>query len=410
MAPAVMEETEINIRAKSPEEIASVVKELDRIRAVSEDYVVPASNIQFSVVGDSVVADVKLSDGTFVPPVRFEISQTAHQGLATKFNLGQKYARRMRLHPAADLLAHNLNYWCGRDSRRFLVRTLDGTLRALLSDQYRIVDSALLCYTTMDEIHKVNGSVIGLDLTENAFRLRGIVPDWQERIEKQQVAVRGIGGSMFDGGDDRGGIKYSPVDAHVRENSWSVNKEMRELGYQDDLITPGIVVSNSETGHGRVLVESTIFRVYCRNTAVFGERIAKAHLGPKHALHGILSRETVDAENQALWGSIRDVIRTTFDRDQFKALVQQFGTADSLKLANPTAAVEKVVDTYDLADDVKQRIFNELISEGDDTVFGLIQAVTATARDFESPDAAIALERIGGELLERAPQLVEIRR
>jgi hypothetical protein len=386
------------------------MKELDRIRAVSEDYVVPAHNIQFSVVDDRVVADVKLSDGNFVPPVRFEISRTAHQGLAAKFNVGQKYASRMRLHPAADLLAHNLNYWCSRDSRRFLVRTLDGTLRALLSDQYRIVDSSLLCYTTMDEIHKVNGSVIGLDFTENAFRLRGIVPDWQERIDRQKVLVRDVAGGMFDGGSDSGGIKYSPVDAHVRENGGHVNKAMRELGYQDDLITPGIVVSNSETGHGRVLVEATVFRVYCRNTAIFGERIARAHIGPKHSLHGILSRETVDAENQALWGSIRDVIKTTFDRDQFKTLVQQFGTADSLKLANPTAAVEKVVDTYDLADDVKNRIFNELISAGDATVFGLIQAVTATARDFESPDAAIALERIGGELLERAPQLVEIRR
>ena len=108
MAPAVLEETEINIRARSPEAIANVVQELDRQKAKKEDYLVPAHNIQFSVVGDSVVADVKLSDGAWVPPVRYTISQTAHHGIAAKFDVSARYARRMRAE-APDLLVTKLN-------------------------------------------------------------------------------------------------------------------------------------------------------------------------------------------------------------------------------------------------------------------------------------------------------------
>jgi hypothetical protein len=161
MAPAVLAETEINIRARSPEAIASVVQELDRQKAVKEDFLVPAHNIQFSVAGDSVVADVKLSDGAWVPPVRYELSRTAHTGIAAKFDVSARYARRMRA-VAPDLLVTNLNYWASRDPRRFMVRVLDGRVRAFLSDRYRVVDSSLLFYHGYEKIKAMNGSIIGL--------------------------------------------------------------------------------------------------------------------------------------------------------------------------------------------------------------------------------------------------------
>jgi len=415
MAPAVMEETEINIRARSPEAIANVVQELDRIKAVKEDFLVPAHNIQFSVVDDSVVADVKLSDGAWVPPVRYELSRTAHTGIAAKFDVSARYARRMRAE-APDLLATNLNYWASRDNRRFLVRTLDGKVRAFLSDRYRIVDTSLLFYNGYEKIKAMEGSIIGLDLTEDSFYMRMTIGGWEEKIDRAKVLTRELSrspdhGNLFDGADDKGGIKYSPVDAHIKTlDGQHENMALREVGYRDDTLVPFLVIRNSETGLGSVGVEGGCMRPYCLNCAIVGEQFLKAHLGPRHDYNGILSNATVNAENEALFGSVRDIITATLDRDKFKTLVQQFGTADSLKLANPTAAVERVVDEYDLSPDIKQSIYNELISEGDDTVFGLVQAVTATARDFTSPDAAIALERIGGQLLERAPQLVEIRR
>ena len=262
----------------------------------------------------------------------------------------------------------------------------------------------------------MNGSIIGLDLTEDSFYMRVVIGEWAEKIERAKVLTRELSrshahGNLFDGAGDSGGIRKSPVNAHIKPlNSGITNMALREVGYRDDTLVPFLVIRNSETGQGSVGVQGGCMRPYCLNCAIVGEQFLKAHLGPRHDYNGILSSATVNAENEALFGSVRDIITATLDRDKFKTLVQQFGTADSLKLANPTAAVEKVVDTYDLADDVKQAIFNELISEGDDTVFGLVQACTATARDFTSPDAAIALERIGGELLERAPQLVEIRR
>jgi hypothetical protein len=52
----------------------------------------------------------------------------------------QKYLRRMQAE-APKLLASNVNHWFKETPERRMVRTLDGNIRAFLSDRYMRVDN-----------------------------------------------------------------------------------------------------------------------------------------------------------------------------------------------------------------------------------------------------------------------------
>jgi hypothetical protein len=412
--PVETVEPETIIRAKSPEAIGKVIQRLDAIKASKKDYLAPAKALRFiGSKDDGIHAELDPS-GTvgFLPPLQFGIRKRAHIQLAAKLGIHGHYARRMR-EEAPDLLATNLNYWAEQDNRQVLVRTLDGDIRALLSDRYRMLDSASLFYHGYEAVKEVGGTVVQVDLTDDSFYLRALVPDWEERIERAKGLARAASGegSMFDGFDDRGGIHYSPVDAPIGERkAGGGNQALRDAGRQNDTFVPGIVISNSETGMGSVRVEPIAFQPYCTNTAIFGESLTRAHLGPKHDLQGLLSDETIDAENKALWLGIRDVIKATFDRDAFKAMVAKFSAADHEQLEEPTKAVEQVVDHYDLSAETKERIYNEMITEGDATVFGLVNALTAIGRDEPNPERAVEFERQGADLLDKGRELVAVRR
>ncbi len=411
------DQPETIIRAKSPEEIGRVIQRLDQIKATKKDYIAPTRALRFYVpasqglpAAGTTAAELTLSDDGFLPPTLLGIRKRAHTQLAAKLGIHGHYARRMR-EEAPDLLATNLNYWTERDDRMVLVRTLDGDMRALLSDRYRMLDSASLFYHAYDAVKEVGGKVVQVDLTDDNFYLRALVPDWEERIDRAKQLARKADGSMFDGFDDRGGIHYSPVDAPVGQaKANGGNQALRQAGFREDTLVPGIVVSNSETGQGSVRVEPICFRPYCTNTAIFGESLTRAHLGPRHDLQGLLSDETIDAENKALWLGIRDVIKATFDRDAFRVMVAKFSDADHDQLEEPTKAVEQVVDHYDLSAEVKERIYNEIITEGDPTVFGLVNALTAIGRDEPNPERAVEFERQGAELLDKGRELVAVRR
>lgn len=65
----------------------------------------------------------------------------AHGQFSDYLGVPKKYYDRM-LQEAPDLLCRNLNHWLenGKNERR-LVRTLDGEVRAVLSDRYRLLDN-----------------------------------------------------------------------------------------------------------------------------------------------------------------------------------------------------------------------------------------------------------------------------
>jgi len=78
----------------------------------------------------------------------------------------QKYYGRMIEAKNFDLLAENVNAWLPTEDKR-MIRILDGNIRAILSDRYRVLDNYDLVFLALDEFAKAGADVHKLNLTES---------------------------------------------------------------------------------------------------------------------------------------------------------------------------------------------------------------------------------------------------
>lgn len=422
-ATATIEEVPaINIRATTPEAISQVAQELERISKTARDYLVPAGRLRY--VANAVVAEGEVLPRYHVQAAvdhdevtgtaLYDISRHAHRQMGQRLNIHANYMNKMIDERAGDLEATNVNYWLAREkpNAMILVRTLDGRVRAFQSNVYRIIDNFDLFLATYQKAMEMGAVVVRLDLTEERFYMRLLHPEWRERIDHQREwQARNPQGGM-QGFNDRlaGGIHKNPADATVGDAVGSDDGWMRKAALNEDWVVPGAVVSNSEIGLGAVSVEQFVLRYYCDNGAIFGERFGQRHVGPRKELEGLLSAETVAHENAAIYGTVKDVIAATFDRERFLATVRQMSDATGVELESVTEATERVVAHYDLPDLMKQRILDHIASEGDPTVFGMMQALTAIGREQANYNRGVEFERMGPDFLERAPELVRVRK
>lgn len=389
------------LRAETPEAVQAAIREIDRRAATKRDYIVPAKDIRFAydeqlVAGDADAGEPILKSvptlaavidhGEPAGKTAYGVGRYAHRQIAKALGIHGRYYSRLAS-GARDLLATNVNYWLERADRNFLVRTLDDEVRAVLSDRFRAIDDSDIFYATWPVIRDVGAQVTRIDVTETHFYLRALHPEWRMAIEHQREAGRNL----------IGGDHYGDPNA------------LRQIGTDPDWIIPGIVIQNSEIGHGAVRIEQFLYRLKCRNGMVGDEAITRAHVGARQQFAGLLSDETMRAESAALFGTIKDVTRATFDRERFAAQVRRMSEATGEMLAAPTEAVAAVVKHYGMTDAERQRVLDEMMAGGDTSVFGLLQAITATAREAENYDRGIELERAGGDFLVRGPELVRVR-
>lgn len=369
----------VRFRSQTREECTAIVQEIQRQKAIKRDVVAHSRDIEMLESGSGLTIDM----GGLAGRVQYGIGPHAHKQLGEKLDIPPAYYRRMQAEIGTGLLAENVNHWLGEARKPYLIRTLDGNARAVLSDRYRVLDNIDLFYTAADIGADLGAEFHELELTETRFFMRMIHPEWRERIEyvRDSGQIR-----TFGPGDDAG----------------------------EDWVIPGVSIQNSEVGEGGTAVEFYIRRLSCLNGMITDQKISRVHLGRKLEL-GFLSEETRALEDSLVWSQIRDVIRGAFDRDLFRAYVARINEAATLELASPVEAVDAVVKANDLTDELRQRILNELASpsRGMDpgrTVWGLVNAVTAAGREAPNAEAQVALERLGGSLLENAAALVEIRR
>lgn len=381
--------------AVTPEAIQSLAQELERQSKTKRDIVVPGKNFKLATQDTlieglsgtfpadgtrdkTVVAAIDL--GGVAGQVSYGVNRIAHEQLGEKTNIPRSYYQRC-LASAPALLTENVNHWLstnGEAGKNYLVRTLDDRVRAFLSNRYRALDNIDLFYEAMRIAKEIGAVATRVDLTEERFYLRLLAPDFTERVN-------------FPGGAH--GFAR-PIDG-------------------DDLI-PGVVVSNSEVGRGGLSVNPFIFNGACSNGAWLDTKLFQVHIGRTLDV-GYLTSETIAAEDTSIWLKVRDLIKATFDKEQFSKMVAQFQNAAGQVLDEPTVAVDAVVKHYGLSDDDKQAILNELIApktrENDPgrTVYGLLQAITARSHSFENYDEAREYEKIGGDFLTRAPALVAVR-
>lgn len=335
--------------------LSELASEIERQQATKRDFVASSQAIGYAPDGTLALRN---GNGGRV----FGVTDICHEQLASRLGIPRAYYDRMRL-SQPDLLARNVNTWLQAEPKRYMVRTLDGKARALLSDRYRPLDAFDLAQAGFPALAKIGAEVVSCDLTERRLYVKAVV-------HKVRATVVG------------------------------------------DIVEAGVTFGTSEVGLGSVFAHPYILKLSCLNGATMEVGVRKTHVGRSYSggedfadlADEYFKDETREASDRAFWMKVRDVIEACCSEERFKGIVGKIEAAAGRKIEkDPVAVIEDVTKRYGFTDDEKGGLLRHLISGGDLSQWGMANAITRLSQDVESYDRASDMERYGGQIIELAP-------
>ena len=327
--------------------------ELQRQRNVRQDFVADSRTLSFATEDGGS----RLSMSMRGKLLDFGVNPLAHQQISTRLGIPLRYYQRMQKEAPA-LLDANVNNWLQQTRDRRMLRVMDGNVRAFLSDRYRRLDNLELCAAVLPIIKDMKGAVIeSCEITDTHLYLKVI-----NRRMKAEVAV-------------------------------------------GDAVQAGFVITNSEVGLGNLTVEPMIFRLVCKNGMIVKDYSQKKrHVGRQvenyDTAYELYSDETLAQDDKAFFMKVADTVRCAVDESRFMLTVGKMQEAMQIPLEHqPMQEVQLLADSFNLTENEQGDIFRQLFLSGDNTRYGLLNAVTAASQNVADYERATELERIGGEIL-----------
>ncbi len=293
----------------------------------------------------------------------FGITDTAHHQLSAYTEIPYKYYEKMMSTP--DLLAHNVNHWLhsANDDQR-MVRTLDGNMRAFLSNRYRRIDNVQVAEAVLPLIQQMTDArVESCEVTDNKMYLKVINPRLTTEVRK------------------------------------------------GDVVQAGLVISNSEVGHGSVSVSPLIYRLVCTNGMIAQDNsVRKYHVGKVNEMDAdmtIYRDETIEQDDKAFLMKLQDAVRAAAEMAVFSRIVEQMREAMGAKIEARTVpkVIELTAKHVGIAQHEQDGILGHLIEGGDLSLYGLGNAVTRYAQDVSSYDRSTELEATGYKIMTISPRV-----
>ena len=313
-----------------------------------QDFIVPARAVK---VLDGGLMDW---DGRTAP---MPMTKVAEDQLNTYLGIPSRFVDRLRT-DAPDLISVNMNrlLQTKTDDRR-MVRVLNGSARAWLSDRYRCLDYIDMAEHLLPIIKNAGYQILTANITETKMYITVVSPD--------------IAGEIKVG---------SPV-----RFGWTI--------------------SDSEVGKGSLNIQLFMEVLRCTNGMTIQEfSKRKAHLGGRADSDTeslvTLSNETIEASDKALWLGVRDHMREFSTPDGLLRVITKLkAQAEAWVLGDPTAVIETLGNKFLLNEDEKKSVLYSFLEEGDRTRWGLSNAITQVANDHADYDRGMELQKLGGDLL-----------
>ena len=340
---------------KSGRTLVNLAQELDRQLVTKRDLVLPASLLRCRTEEGGelkMIVDAQQGDG------EYGVTDLARRQLADKLKIPFTYFERMRTEQPA-LLDCNVNTWFAQDGERRMIRTLDGKVRAVLSDRYRRLDNYDLAENVLPILQRLEGARFeSVELTETRMYLKVVTP----RVQ----------------------FEVAP----------------------GDVVQAGIVITNSEVGQGTLSVQPLVYRLVCRNGLIASDHaLRKTHVG--RTVQGeadvvtVFREDTLAADDKAFFLKVRDVVEAAVSEATFRQVAQKLQKTRDIRLTgDPVKAVEVLANRYTLNEGERAGVLRHLIAEGELSAYGLVNAVTHFSQDVDDYDRATEFEALGGRLIE----------
>ena len=323
-----------------------------------KDVIVDTSNVNFHANGDNTLHLSEIDEA-------FTLNNVALNQIATKVGLSKKYLDKM-LDGHKSILQDNINYWFHNTPKQQMIRTIDGTARAFLSDKYKRVDNYDIAKAVLPILYDKQYSVKSCAVTDTKMYIKASLPSL--RIE-------------VTGGDT---------------------------------VESGVIISNSEVGHGSIDVSPFIYRLICDN----GMKVNDARLNSRHltssqatidGVYEILSDEAKELDSRALISKVRDVVASTSDEVRFGEQVQAMTNASSIKIKKPKKVIEILENKFSLTKDEGDNILENLMHNDtgnkEPNVWATVNSITKLGNTMEDYDRGTEMQKFGGMLL-TMPELI----
>jgi hypothetical protein len=335
---------------KNGKTIQELASEIQRQQLAKRDFLIDASKINAFVNAENLELGFPIKDNDselFTAP----LTKIGHIQLGQYCDIPKKYYDMMLPHP--QLLATNVQHWLKGSGDKRMVRTLDGKVRAILSDKYRRLDNYDLATQVLPMLLEAGATIESCEITESRLYIKAVTHKVQSEIKT------------------------------------------------GDIVSAGIIISNSETGQGSLSIKPLVYRLVCMNGAIADDyAMRKYHAGRGMEMEQIeFSNETIRAEDTAFWLKVRDLVKFSLNSVTFEKIVQSMRESTERIIIAPEKAIELISKKFVFNQNETSNVLSHLIQGGDLTSWGLGNAVTRMAQDVPSYDRSTELESIGYQIM-----------
>ena len=277
---------------------------------------------------------------------------------------------------------------------KWFLRCLDGHVRAVLSDRYRVIESLDVVQSVLHGCQDLPVRVLEASVSDSHVRIKLVNPAVYTALDHGPAAGQSPHTWLRPDGTGAGTRANQEYLAQVVGSDLA----QAELQAGADTLWPTVTFGNSDTGHGSYHAQVGILQAACFNLATIERKIATVHIGERMD-EGIFTAETVQASARAMLLRTRDLIAAAFDSAKFRELVALCTGAARTAVAAPATALANVIRLGPALADGDLDALVRAYAEERPTVYGVGQAVARLAQDKHDPEVAADLERLAGEIL-----------
>ncbi len=341
---------------------SSALSVIEKVQAETpHDRIAHTNAIQFMIGEDDEKPTIimglrnKKAKGHFEEPLH----KHALNQVTERAGIPGTYVTRLLDRPyGRELLVENLTtIYAKEPDKKFLVRSVKGEVRGVLSDSFRRMDSAPIIESFAEACKEI-----------------GAVP------------IEGVGGDL------RWAVKaILPM----------VFQPAAKKG-QEELIAFGVQLSNSDFGCGVLGLNAFLTRIICTNYATMEQVMRQVHLGKRLSEDLEFSQETYELDTKTQVSAVRDMVKGVLAPDKVNMLVGKIGEALDARIDPKQAWTElpKLGLLKGEVDQVKELFNNAGVEElpiGTSPA-RLSNAISWFAKSAE-PERRLELEALAGKLL-----------